>query len=287
MSGGRVLKKDGSEDQGQAAYGLRLYGIATFAHPRSIPSDWEAWTVTRLVETGSELDGEQMTLWEDRALVPLPGLGRIAVHRSRREIAFVTNRPLSDEAVLHPGLVPVAAIVNFWKGRACMHASAVIAGDRVWALLADRGGGKSTTAAILATQTQGLFTDDMLIVEGTRCFAGPPSVDLRPDAAEKLGGPSIGTIGRRARWRMPLAGPTAEAALGGMIELVWTDGDASLETLDLADRLELVGRHASMSIGGEQLLALASRPAWRFSRARDLDQARAGIDLLVKAIGAP
>jgi hypothetical protein len=287
MPGGRVRKKDGSKGPAQAAYGLRLHGIGTFAGTRTTPSDWEAWTVTRVVETGSELEGQEMTLWDERALIPMPGLGRVTVHRSRREISFVTNRPLSDEAVLHPGLVPAAAVVNWWKGRACMHASAVIAGGQVWALLADRGGGKSTTAVILARRAHGLFTDDMLIVEGTRCFAGPPSVDLRADAAEELGGASVGKIGRRDRWRMPLAGPTTEAALGGLVELVWTDGAASLEELDLADRLDLVGRHASMPINGEQLLALASRPALRFARPRDLDQAGAGIELLGRAIGAP
>lgn len=287
MSGGRVRKKDDCNGPAATAYGLCLHGIGTIARPRALPSDCEAWTVNRVVEAGSELDGKEMTLWDDRALVPLPGLGRITVQRPQREIAFVTNRPLSDEAVLHPGLVPVAAIVNWWKGRACLHASAVIAGGQVWALLAPQGGGKSTTAAILASRAHALFTDDMLIVEGTHCFAGPPSVDLRPDAAEELGGRSVGKIGRRERWRMSLAGSTTEAALGGMVELVWTDGAASLEELELAERLELVGRYASMPITGEQLLALASRPALRFARPRDLDAAAATIGLLVQAIGAP
>lgn len=287
MSGGRVRKKDGSGGLAQAAYGLRLFGIGTFEGSRQAPSDWEAWTVTRVVAAGSELAGEEMSVWEDRALIPLPGLGRITVHRARREIAFATTRRLSDEAVLHPGLVPVAAVVNWWKGRACIHASAIKAGGEVWALLADRGGGKSTTAALLARRAHGLFTDDMLIVEGTRCFAGPPSVDLRADASEELGGASLGMIGRRERWRKALPSATAEAALGGLIELAWTDAATTLEELDLAHRIELVGRHASMPIDGEQLLALASRPALRLARPRSLDRAAAGIELLGQVIGAP
>jgi hypothetical protein len=226
-----------------------------------------------------------MSVWDDRALIPLPGLGRITVHRSRREIAFVTTRPLSDEAVLHPGLVPVAAVVSWWKGRACLHASAVVARGEVWALLADRGGGKSTTAALLGARAYGLFTDDMLIVEGTRCFAGPPSIDLRADASRQLGGAFIGVVGRRERWRKTVPGATPEAALGGLIELVWTDAAPSLEELDLAQRIELVGRHASMPIDGEQLLALASRPALRLARPRGLDRAGLGIELLGRAIG--
>jgi hypothetical protein len=269
------------------AYGLRLFGIGALDSSRQTPGDWEAWTVTRIVEAGSELDGEEMSVWHDRALVPLPGLGRITVHRSRREITFATNRPLSDEIVLHPGLVPAAAVVNLWMGRACMHASAITAGGEVWALLADRGGGKSTTAALLAQRAHALFTDDMLVVEGTRCFAGPSSVDLRADASGELGGASMGIVGRRERWRKALPGAIAEAALGGFIELAWTDGPATLDELDLADRIELVGRHSSVPIDGEQLLALASRPALRLARPRGLDQAGAGIELLARAIGAP
>jgi hypothetical protein len=248
------------------------------------PREWEAWTITRTIAAGLELEGDEMSVWDDRALIPLPGLGRITVHRARREIVFATSRRLSDEAVLHPGLVPVAAVVSWWKGRACIHASAIVAGGEVWALLADRGGGKSTTAALLGRRAHGLFTDDMLIVEGTRCFAGPPSVDLRADASQQLGGASVGRIGRRERWRMALPGSTPEAALGGLIELVWTDGPASVEELDLQHRMELVGRHASMPIDGEQLLALASRPALRFARPRSLDQADTGIELLERAI---
>jgi hypothetical protein len=287
MSGARVRKKDGSEDQGQAAYGLRLLGLRGLVGGRPAPSDWEAWTVRQVVEPGCELEGERMTVWEDRALIPLAGLGRITVDRDRHEIVFATVRPLSDEAVLHPGLVPGAAVVNSWKGRACVHAAAVTAGGGVWALLADRGGGKSTTAALLAGRAHAFFTDDMLIVEGTRCFAGPASVDLREDASEELGGASIGVIGERERWRKPVPGAPAEAPLGGLIELVWTDGAASVDELDLADRIELAGRHLSMPVDGEHLLALASRPALRFARPLNLDGAATGLELLRQAIGPP
>ena len=284
LSAGVTASSGDFTTSGHAAYGLRLLGIGMVDGLRPAPQEWEAWTITRTIEAGFELEGDEMSVWDDRALIPLPGLGRISVHRGRREIVFVTSRRLSDEAVLHPGLVPVAAVVNWWKGRACIHASAIVSEGQVWALLADRGGGKSTTAALLVRRAHGLFTDDMLIVEGTRCFAGPPSVDLRADASERLGGDSVGRIGRRERWRKSLPGSTPEAALGGLIELVWTDGAASVEELDLAHRIELVGRHASMPIDGEQLLALASRPALRFTRPRGLDQADAGIELLERAI---
>jgi hypothetical protein len=274
------------DGQGYAAYGLRLLGlgISSDASPA-----WEPWTVTQQVEAGSQLAGEEMRVWGDRALIPMPELGRVTVDRNRREIVFTTIRPLAAEAVLHPGLVPVAAVVNWWNGRACLHASAVVSpvDRRVWALVADRGGGKSTTAALLAKRGYGLFTDDMLIADGTHCFAGPASVDLRTDASEALGGRNIGRIGQRERWRKTLPRVTLEAPLAGLIELAWSEGEPGLETLDFARRLELVGQHASMSMEAQQLLALASLPAVRFARPRSLDRAEEGIGLLEQVLGPP
>ena len=69
-----------------------------------------------------------------------------------------------------------------------------------------------------------MFTDDMLIVAGFEAFAGPASVDLRDDAAERLGGTSLGVVGSRTRWRKMLTRPAVAAPLGGWVELVWSDG---------------------------------------------------------------
>jgi hypothetical protein len=273
--------------QDRAAYGLRLLGVGAHEALVRAPAGWEAWTVRKTVESGAELDEEDMSVWDDRALIPMPGLGRIVVDRGRREIAFCTVRPISDEAVLHPGLVPAAAVVSWWKRRASVHASAVIGDGGAWALVAGRGGGKSTTAALLAERGNQLFADDMLIAEGTQCFAGPLSVDLREDVAARLGGAFLGRVGRRDRWRKAFAGTAAEAPLAGIVELTWGEGKPKLEPLDLGWRVELVGRHASMPLEGDQLLALASRPAFRLTRPRRFDAAAAAVDLVRDAIGAP
>ena len=266
-----------------AAYGLRLHGLHADGVPDCAPAGWEEWEVRRVVAPGQELEGREMTVWDDRALIPIPGAGRITVDRTAREIVFATVRPLSDEAVLHPGLVPAAAVVNWWKGRACLHASAVLAGGGAWALVAERGGGKSTTAALLAERGHALFTDDMLIAEGTRCFAGPGSVDLRADVSERLGGTYLGRIGHRDRWRRSFGGGAPETPLAGVVELAWADGDPRLEPLDAGARMELAARHASMPLAPRQLLALAGPPGYRLSRPRSLDDAPAALALLADA----
>ena len=278
-----MTAEKGTEEDVSAAYGLRLRGLRATDSPNGAPAGWEEWEVRRVVAPGCELDSREMTVWDDRALIPIPGVGRITVDRSAHQIVFVTVRALTDDAILHPGLVPAAAVVNWWKGRACVHASAVLAGGGAWALLADRGGGKSTTAALLAERGHALFTDDMLIVEGTRCFAGPESVDLREDVSERIGGTYLGRIGHRDRWRRSFPGGAAEAPLAGVVELAWADDGPHLVPLDLGARMELAVRHASMPIAGGQLLALAGPPGFRLSRPRSLDAAPAAVALLADA----
>jgi hypothetical protein len=272
--------------RGRAAYGLRLLGLEDAPGADPAPPEWEAWQVRREVRDGCELEGDDMTVWHDRALIPIPGFGRIEVGRGARDIAFLTTRPLSPEAVLHPGLVPAAAVVNAWKQRACVHGSAVMVDGRAWAFVADRGGGKSTTAAMLAARGHGLLTDDMLITEGVRCFAGPASVDLRGDASALLGGEFLGVIGRRERWRKPVSRGPLEAELGGLVELTWTDGAMEVTELGLGERMELVARHASMPVPPQHLMSLASLPALRVARPRDLAAADATVAALERLLAS-
>jgi hypothetical protein len=165
-----------------------------------------------------------------------------------------------------------------------MHASAVVIGGRVWALLADRDGGKSTTAALLADRGCALFTDDLLILDGLECFAGPASVDLRAEAAGRLGGASLGVVGNRERWRKAFPVGVLQAPLGGWIELAWSDELVSVDPIEaVADRLALLDRHKSLPMNGEQILDLATVPMFRWSRPRSLGAAGEAVDALIAA----
>ena len=267
----------------QAVYGLRLTGLP--GGGPAAPADWEAWTVEQRV--GEADDAEGMTVRTQTARVGLPGAGELLVDRNTRTITFAVRRPLAPDALLHPGIVPAAAIIAFWQGRAPVHASAVLVNDRVWGLLADREGGKSTTAALLADRDVRLFTDDMLIVAGGEAFAGPASVDLREEAARALGGKSLGVVGTRERWRKSLPVERSAAPLAGWVLLEWsTAGDAELSPMDAGERIAAIERHASLPVTGEQLLDLAAVPMLRFRRPRVLDRAGPAVDLLLERLRA-
>lgn len=275
----------GQEDAGYAAYGFRLLGLrATDAADRAAPpASWETWTVAE--EVGEADDAPGLLVTGDSARVGMPGAGELRVDRVGRTMTFATRQRLRPEAVLHPGLVPAASIAAWWAGRVPVHASAVLVGDRVWGLLADREGGKSTTAALLAEQGCGLFADDMLIVDGARCFAGPGSVDLRAEPARHLGGRSLGVVGQRERWRKPYATSRVEARLAGWVQLTWSDDDAmAVVECEIAERIAAIGRHATMPMSGDQLLDLALAPMLRISRPHEIASAAVAADTLLAAL---
>jgi hypothetical protein len=268
-----------------AAYGLRLLGLAASSGDgrAEAPEGWETWTVSQ--EVGPADDAPGMTADSAGARIGLPGAGEIRLDRAARTIVFATRQTLRPEAVLHPGLVPAAAVTAWWAGRISVHASAVLVGDRVWGLLAEREGGKSTTAALLAERGCGLFSDDMVVVAGDRCFAGPGSVDLRADPAEALGGLSLGVVGQRARWRKPYANSLLEAPLAGWVRLSWSDDESvALGELPVGDRIREIDHHASLPITPDQLLDMALAPMLDLSRPRSLAKAAEAADRLLEAL---
>jgi hypothetical protein len=268
-----------------AAYGLRLTGVVTAegdGRPPA-PPGWETWTVAQ--EVGPADDAPGMIVEATHARVGLPGAGEIRIDRGARTIVFATREPLRPEALLHPGLVPVAAVTAWWSDRVAVHASAVVVGDRVWGLLAEREGGKSTTAAMLAERGCSLFADDMLVVDGNRCFAGPGSVDLRAEPASSLGGRSLGVVGQRERWRKPYDNTLVEATLAGWVRLTWSqDGSIDIVESTIGDRIGEIGHHASLPISPDHLLDMALAPMLTLSRPRSLAAAAVAVDRLLGAL---
>jgi hypothetical protein len=266
-----------------AAYGLQILGLGP-GDGVPPPPDWPTWTVEQRREQADDADG--MSLTDERARIGLPGAGEIRIDRAARSITFACHRELSAEAILHPGLVPAAAVVALWQGRACVHAAGVLVGESAWGLLAEREGGKSTTAALLAERGCALFTDDMLVVSAREAFAGPGSVDLRDEAAERLGGTSLGMIGSRTRWRKALARHVVAAPLGGFVELAWSDGPVRVSEVAAGERVAVLDRHLSLPVRGAQLLELVDHPMLRFERPRALGAAAAATDRLVAELAA-
>lgn len=271
------------DDDLVAAYGLRLRGIPGVPAAASPPPEWPVWHVEQT--TGDAGYAEGAAIAHGTARIGFPSGGGIRVDHAASTITFITERPMRAETVLHPGLVPAAAVIALWAGRAAVHASALLVGGGLWGFLADRGGGKSTTAALLSQRGCPLFADDMLILDGDTAFAGPSIIDLRPSAAEVLGGEHLGVIGRRERWRLRVPAAPLSTPLRGFVVLDWDDA-VSFRELDLPERFRQLERHLSVPVQPEQLLLLAGLPMLRYARPRDIAVAGGAADALLHELSS-
>jgi hypothetical protein len=268
------------------AYGLRLENVER-ARPllSPAPPSWPRLRIRRKLGS-SAARYEQVT--DAAATLRLQNGGEIAIDRDRGEATFVLPHRVGTAEIVHPLLAPVAAVMAYWLGRQSFHAGAFVAGGRAWALLGERGSGKSTTVARLALDGVPIVCDDMLILDGLQALAGPRSVDLRREAAARLGvGEELGVVGARERWRLPVAQLAGEPAVAGWIFLTWGD---RLETLPVRGSERLLRLAASGGTrlpprDGDALLELAALPAWELRRPRRWSSLGEGVARLLETVG--
>lgn len=258
-------------DVRRGAYGLRLQGAN--ADPRDLtdaPTTWPDLAVT--VRVDPAVGDPARTLSSEAATLPYRGGGAAQLDRAARTAELVVPRDLGPDAVVHPCLSPVAAVFARWDGREALHAGAVVGRDGAWAIVAPRGGGKSTTLAGLALRGLPLVADDLLVVHERSVFAGPPFVDLRPDAAATLGALDLARTARDGtRLRLPVIGAPPAVELCGILHLEWA-AEAAVTALGVAERARLlaVGRASGLEDAAPQrALDLFGLPAWRVGRPRD------------------
>src|SRR6202041_3496235 len=96
-------------------------------------------------------------------------------------------RPVPAECLAQPHLASAAAALGIWAGCQALHGGAFVHAGRAWALVGDKGAGKSTALAQLAAAGITVLADDLVICQKGTILAGPRSVDLRPEAALALG----------------------------------------------------------------------------------------------------
>lgn len=207
----------------------------------------------------------------DRAVFALDGGSALTVERDTACATYAGPRKPLAADVVHPLLTAAAGAIGLWSGYELFHAAAFVVDGRVWGLLGDKESGKSTVAACLAQRGHAVVCDDLLAIRGRTALAGPRCIDLRPEAARRLGlGEQAETEGSRERWRLTLAPVDAEIELGGWVVLAW--GDA-VEAVRIRPP-ELLGRLAAhrtwrgLPVDPVGLLDLATLPAWELRRPR-------------------
>lgn len=236
---------------------------------RSLNPAGDDWPLIRVTQhIGASPPGDEF-VGQHRALIKLSSQpGAVELDRSSSTARFHLTTSLSDDELVHPYLAPVAAVWAWWLQREAFHAGAFVHASGTWALLGDRESGKSTTLGYLATRQHFVICDDVLVLSKGQALAGPRSVDLRPDAAGRIGaGRELDGVGRR-RWRIDLEPVEPESRLAGWVYLGWGDR-AEIKAVPGRQRLERLAPHRSVRLPSSDpggFLRLAALPAWEYRR---------------------
>ena len=256
--------------EAHAAYGLRWGGVADEALSVRDCSDWPLISIEQRLT--DNLGGSEQEVSPDCASIRTL-TARLELDRANSSIQMRSVEPVPVSDVIHPALWPAAAVFARWHGRETFHAGAIsFDGTNAWGILGDRGAGKSSLLAALALEGVAVLADDLVVVAGQRCFAGPRCIDLRPDAAAALGITADTSLVRSTqRRRMSLPPCDGEYLLSGFIELRWGN-DVWSDHLMPAEGFPLLVDHrrvAALGADFEHLLDLVALPAVRLSRPRE------------------
>lgn len=246
-------------------------------------------------ELGVEFDGVVsarsqvgLRITAERAHFAFGTASSLAMTRNPLRVTFALDHEVETESLVHPLLSIPAAVANLWLGRTCLHAGAVLIGGRAWAIVADRGGGKSTTVAMLVRAGCSFVTDDLLVADDSDCvFPGPRAIDLRASAAAILGGRALESVGSRQRWRInPDPGRSARGPtpLAGFVHLSWSE-NRQIAPMPFQERLQRLANAAALGLpppGRDGYLPMAALPA--FELARPPDDLASSAELIVGLI---
>jgi hypothetical protein len=270
-----------------AAYGLRIDGLG--APEELAVRGAEHWPVIHLhPEVAADEAPAVSEIREDGATIANPA-ATLLVDRARSEVRVRSPAPVPVAEIIHPCLWPVAAVFARWRGAETLHAGAFAAPQRpgAWAVMADSGGGKTSFLAALALAGVEVIVDDLLVVERQEFLAGPRSLDLRPEVAERLGlmGATI-PVRSTSRRRFALAPCEARWPVVGFVELGWGE-DVAVERLRPSAALAALARYRRvLGLGTEfaELLELVARPVLRLTRPRIWASAPVAVQRLLEAV---
>jgi hypothetical protein len=269
------------------AYGLHLRGLEPL-DDLLVPAE-KNWPTAQIEVQAGSIDGASERVDESSGTIVFrDAMARLERAPARAVFRFAASPTL--DAVVHPYLAPVAGLFAHWQGRECLHAGGFVHDGVAWGLVADRGGGKSSTLAQLALLGVPVLTDDLMIVDDGRAFAGPRVIDLREEPAAALGvGEPLGVLGTRPRWRFRIPAATSSAALGGWVFLDWGTS-LSVEVVPPSARLERLGQQRMIRrrpADPSSLLSLASFPAIVIRRPRSWALLQETTTAMLDALPAP
>jgi hypothetical protein len=203
-------------------YGLKIVGLAG-------AEEWMQALPHRSpplrVETARDAapNFERSALDGTAADLRLVGGGRLRMRRGDERAVFSFPELPPDEDLLHPYLAPAAALAHLWAGREALHGGAFATSGGAVAVLAEKGGGKSTTLAWLAVQHRlPVLSDDLVVLRCGAVLSGPRCLDLR--RTRMLNDLDLGTarvVRRSERLRLSLLPTPSETPLIGSVVLRW------------------------------------------------------------------
>jgi hypothetical protein len=248
------------------AYGFTFSGLEG-------ASDWLVespghWPEVEVVQRIGEPDLTSRVA-DDSGEVVLLGGSSVRLERQSRRIVYVGPGSLSPSELVHPYLAPAASLLAHWEGWLPLHAGGFVAEGRGWLVVSQRGGGKSTTLAKLASRGYGVLCDDLAVIRDGFLMAGPRSIDLR-QADEDGNAHALGIVGARERWRLWLEDVPAEVPAGGVIYFTW-GRETKVESLNARERVTALAGSRSVLLGTETtkpLLMAVPLPAYRITRPR-------------------
>lgn len=268
----------------RGAYGLSVTGIDDRGALRV--RDVGSWPALRVENGVGPRPSGGAFITDQEASIPTP-IAHLSLDRARRRLVVRSRGKLPDADLVHPCLWPAAAIFARWQGAESFHGGAFtdVSGG-AWALLGERGAGKSSLLAALALAGHQVIADDLVVVDGRACFAGPRCIDLRPGTARMLClSDRTSPVRSTRRRRLPLAPADGRFRLRGFVHLEWA---SRIETKELAPgesfgRLIDQRRVAALGADHQHLLDLAGLPALRFARPGASHQLQQSADALIDA----
>ena len=214
--------------------------------------------------------------------VSLTGMARVDPQRMHADVC----PDLPHDEIIHPLLGRMLTLLAPDRGIDAVHAGGLLGRDGAWAVIGDREAGKSSLLAQCHRDGAHVLADDIVVLEGLRCLAGPRFIDLRVGAAERLGPGIPARGGTKQRIRLPPA--PAEVQMAGVIHLAWGETTDLIE-LRPPDCIARLVNHRATRLWPRSLplvLDLATLPTYELRRPKALDALPRGARLLADHIGA-